>query len=143
VGLELALWRLQSLTICCTSSVVEGRITAAGTVAKGENPFLSDHFVSVDDRSARADIAEGAPCVIMATSGMLEGGPAIDYFKRLASDEKNTLIFVSYQIEGTLGRRVQRGLAETPIVNSDGKIEILKVNPEFLKGIHSAFPEFA
>jgi predicted metal-dependent RNase len=58
---------------------------------------------------------------------MLEGGPVIEYFKQLAGDERNTLVFVSYQIEGTLGRRVQRGLAETPIVNSDGKIEILKV----------------
>jgi len=58
---------------------------------------------------------------------MLEGGPAVDYFRCLASDEKNTLLFVSYQIEGTLGRRVQKGLVETPMINSDGKIEIVKV----------------
>ena len=65
---------------------------------------------------------------MIATSGMLEGGPVIEYFKHLAPDERNTIIFVSYQIEGTLGRRVQKGLAETPIMNSEGKIEILKVN---------------
>jgi len=59
---------------------------------------------------------------------MLEGGPAVDYFKYLASDKNNTIIFVSYQIEGTMGRRVQKGLTETPMINSDGKIEIVKVN---------------
>jgi KH/beta-lactamase-domain protein len=94
---------------------------------EGINPFQSDYFTIVEHPSARQEIIDGPPCIVIATSGMLEGGPVIEYFKQLASDEKNALIFVSYQIEGTLGRRVQKGLAETPIVNSDGKIEILKV----------------
>jgi predicted metal-dependent RNase len=94
---------------------------------EGVNPFQSDYFTIVEHPSARQEIIEGEPCVIIATSGMLEGGPVIEYFKNLSSDERNALVFVSYQIEGTLGRRVQRGLAETPVVNSDGKIEILKV----------------
>jgi KH/beta-lactamase-domain protein len=95
---------------------------------EGINPFQSDYFTIVEHPSARQEIMEGEPCIIIATSGMLEGGPVIEYFKRLAPDERNTIIFVSYQIEGTLGRRVQKGLAETPIMNSEGKIEILKVN---------------
>jgi KH/beta-lactamase-domain protein len=95
---------------------------------EGINPFQSDYFTIVEHPSARQEIMEGEPCIVIATSGMLEGGPVIEYFKHFASDERNTIIFVSYQIEGTLGRRVQRGLAETPIMNSEGKIEILKVN---------------
>jgi predicted metal-dependent RNase len=59
---------------------------------------------------------------------MLEGGPVIEYFKRLASDKRNTIVFVSYQIEGTLGRRVQKGLTETPIISNEGKIEVMKVH---------------
>jgi len=94
---------------------------------EGVNPFQSDYFTIVEHPSARQEIIEGEPCVVIATSGMLEGGPIIEYFKNLAADERNTIIFVSYQIEGTLGRRVQKGLAETPIVNSEGKLEILKV----------------
>jgi len=94
---------------------------------EGVNPFQSDYFTIVEHPSARQEIMEGEPCVVIATSGMLEGGPVIEYFKHFASDERNAVIFVSYQIEGTLGRRVQRGLVETPVVNSDGKIEILKV----------------
>ncbi len=95
---------------------------------KGENPFLSEHFVSVDDKSARPDIAEGGPCIIMATSGMLIGGPALEYFRLLAPDQKNTMIFVNYQIEGTLGRSVLRGLREIPLSDSSGKISVIPVH---------------
>ena len=95
---------------------------------EGVNPFQSDYFTIVEHPSAREEIVDGDQCIIIATSGMLEGGPVIDYFKRLASDERNTIIFVSYQIEGTRGRRVQKGLAETPIINNEGRIEIIKSN---------------
>jgi len=95
---------------------------------EGVNPFQSDYFTIVEHPSAREEIIEGKQSIIIATSGMLEGGPAIDYFKYLAPEKNNTMIFVSYQIEGTLGRRVQKGLGETPMINSDGKIEIVKVN---------------
>jgi len=95
---------------------------------EGVNPFQSDYFTLVEHPSAREEIVDGEQCIIIATSGMLEGGPVIDYFKRLASDKRNTIIFVSYQIEGTRGRRVQKGLAETPIINNEGKIEIIKSN---------------
>jgi len=94
---------------------------------EGVNPFQSDYFTIVEHPSAREEIIEGKECIIMATSGMLEGGPVIEYFKRLSSDKKNTIIFVSYQIEGTLGRRVQKGVSEVPMLNSEGKIEIVKV----------------
>jgi len=95
---------------------------------EGINPFQSDYFTIVEHPSARDEIIDGEPSIIIATSGMLEGGPIIDYFKRLAPDERNTIIFVSYQIEGTLGRRVQKGLAETPMVTTEGRIEVTKAN---------------
>jgi len=95
---------------------------------EGINPFQSDYFTIVEHPSAREEIINGEQSIIIATSGMLEGGPVIDYFKRLAPDEHNTIIFVSYQIEGTLGRRVQKGLTEAPMINSEGKIEVIKVN---------------
>lgn len=97
---------------------------------KGVNPFQSDYFTLVEHPSARENIISGDECIIIATSGMLEGGPMIDYFKRLAHDEHNTMIFVSYQIEGTLGRRVQKGLTEVSMMNSNRKIEVTEVNLE-------------
>ena len=93
----------------------------------GINPFQSDYFTAVEHPSAREEIIEGEPCIVMATAGMLEGGPIIEYFKRLSSDDRNTIIFVSYQIEGTLGRRIQKGLTEAPTISTEGKIELVKV----------------
>ena len=92
------------------------------------NPFQSDYFSVVNHPGDREQIVAGNPAIIMATSGMLEGGPAIDYFKHLASDPKNVLLFVSYQIEGTLGSRLKNGINEVSMMGRNGKIEAIKVN---------------
>jgi len=58
------------------------------------------------------------------------GGPSVEYFKQLAPDPKNSMILVSYQAEGTLGRKVQRGLREIPVVGEEGRTEVIQVNME-------------
>jgi hypothetical protein len=95
---------------------------------KDINPFQSDYFSNVDHPSDREKIAQGDPCVILATSGMMEGGPAIDYFRYLCQDEKNALVFVSYQVEGTLGNRLKNGVREVSLMGRNGKLEAYKVN---------------
>jgi KH/beta-lactamase-domain protein len=92
------------------------------------NPFQSDYFVTVTDPSTRGEIVQGGPCIVLATSGMLEGGPAVDYFKQLASDERNAIVFVSYQIEGTLGNRIRGGLRDVSLMNQNGRMEVIKLN---------------
>ncbi|MEM3000451.1 MAG: beta-CASP ribonuclease aCPSF1 [Candidatus Bathyarchaeia archaeon] len=91
------------------------------------NPFQSDYFTIVEHPSVRQNIIEGEPCIVLATSGMLEGGPVIEYFKNWAGDERNTIIFVSYQIEGTLGRRVQKGVNEVTMIDNEGKMAVVQV----------------
>ena len=78
----------------------------------GQNPFLSEWFTQVDNRDTRDEIIGGEPCIIMATSGMLTGGSSVEYFLNLCDDPRNSIIFVSYQAEKTLGRRVQSGIRE-------------------------------
>lgn len=104
-----------------------GRDVRRSILYDGINPFKSDYFTIVEHPSVRQEIIDGEPCIIMATSGMLEGGPVIDFFKSLAEDDKNSIIFVSYQIEGTMGRRVQKGLPEVTMIDSDGKMGVVKV----------------
>ncbi len=91
------------------------------------NPFQSDYFTIVEHPSIRQSIIEGEPCIVLATSGMLEGGPVIEYFKNWADDESNTIIFVSYQIEGTMGKRVQKGVNEVAMMDNEGKIGVVQV----------------
>ena len=97
------------------------------SIFQGENPFLSDIFVQVDDSEKRKSIiGDGEPSIILATSGMLNGGPVLEHLKGLAGDEKNTLVFVGYQAEGTLGRRIQKGWDEIQLAD-EGKIRNVKI----------------
>jgi predicted metal-dependent RNase len=93
----------------------------------GINPFESDYFTVVKQHDMRDEIVEGGPCIIMATAGMMEGGPVLEYFKRLAPDENNGLIFVSYQVSGTMGNRVQQGMGSAQLYGNDGKMEIINI----------------
>jgi KH/beta-lactamase-domain protein len=94
---------------------------------QGKNPFLSDYFETVSAQDERTDIVKGGPCIILATSGMLIGGPSVHYLKELANDPKNSLIFVSYQVSGTLGNRVQRGFKEFTYVDAKGRTQLVKI----------------
>ncbi|MEE8403318.1 MAG: beta-CASP ribonuclease aCPSF1 [Candidatus Hydrothermarchaeaceae archaeon] len=94
---------------------------------KGKNPFISEIFQKVLNQEMRKNVMEGEPCIIISTSGMLTGGPVIEYLKNLAEDEKNSLVFVGYQAEGSLGRRIQKGWKEIPM-SGNGKTIIVKMN---------------
>jgi predicted metal-dependent RNase len=92
----------------------------------GMNPFLAPCFVQVDSAERREQVMSGDPCVIITTSGMLNGGPVMEYLKGLAPDAKNALVFVGYQAEGTIGRRIQKGWREVPL----GGRETIAINME-------------
>jgi len=57
------------------------------------------------------------PCVVISPAGMLVGGSAVYYLQQLALDKKNGIAMVSYQGEGTPGRK----LLETGKVNIRGR----------------------
>ncbi len=46
------------------------------------------------------------PCVVISPAGMLVGGNAVFYLQELAFDKKNGIALVSYQGEGTPGRKL-------------------------------------
>lgn len=97
----------------------------------GRNPFVSDMFNKVQNHDQRKEIVESQdPAIILSTSGMLTGGNSIEYFKWLCEDERNTLIFVGYQSEGSMGRRVQKGWKEILLEDDDGKTRIFNVEME-------------
>ncbi len=94
---------------------------------RDENPFLSKTFKRVGSAKERQFIMdEEGPCVILATSGMMMGGSSVQYFKALCDNPKNSIVFVCYQAEGSLGRRVQRGEKEINYMSS-GKTELMLV----------------
>jgi len=104
----------------------------------GKNPFISEIFHRVAPKERNDLIDSADPCVIIATSGMLNGGPVIEYLKGLAPNPKNTLMFVGYNAEGTLGSRIQKGWRDLPVYNQktgrNTTIEI-KMNIETIHGL--------
>lgn len=93
-----------------------------------DNPFDSEYFTNVEHPDAREEpLREGTPCIIIATSGMLEGGPVLEYFKNIAPDKKNKILFVSYQVNGTLGRRVLEGAKQVSLIGREGKVEVVTI----------------
>ena len=102
------------------------------SVSQGINPFQSEYFTVVSGPGNRADVLnDEAPSIIMATSGMLEGGPSVEYFKEIAPQDRNRIMFVSYQINGTLGRRVLDGaMNEVSMLDKNGKLKVVPVRCE-------------
>ena len=94
-----------------------------------DNPFDSEYFTNIEHPDAREEpLREESPCIIIATSGMLEGGPVIEYLRNIAPHKKNKILFVSYQVNGTLGRRVMDGARQVSIMAKNGKIEVVSIN---------------
>ena len=102
------------------------------SVSQGINPFQSEYFTVVNGPSNRAEVLnDESPSIIMATSGMLEGGPSVEYFKEIAQSDNNRIMFVSYQINGTLGRRVLDGtMNEVSMLDKNGKLKVIPVRCE-------------
>ncbi|MFB5648875.1 MAG: beta-CASP ribonuclease aCPSF1, partial [Candidatus Nitrosomaritimum aestuariumsis] len=94
-----------------------------------DNPFDSEYFTNIEHGDAREEpMRENSPCIILATSGMLEGGPVLEYFKNIAPDKKSKVLFVSYQVNGTLGRRVLDGSKQATMLGKEGKVEVVTIN---------------
>lgn len=96
-------------------------------IFQDDNPFVSEIFKRIGSPIERKEVLEGGPCIIIATSGMLVGGASVEYFRNLAENPNNTIIFGCYQAAGSLGRQVKEGSKEV-ILGKDYGSESVKVN---------------
>ncbi len=95
-------------------------------ILNNRSPFESEIFEVV--KGEREQVFEKGPSIILASGGMMNGGASVEYFRRLAEDPKNTLVFVGYNSSNSLGRRLQNGTSEVPLPDEDGKMMPVKVN---------------
>jgi Predicted metal-dependent RNase, consists of a metallo-beta-lactamase domain and an RNA-binding KH domain len=96
-------------------------------IENGENPFVTEYFSIIEHPNNRDEALSSGPAIILATSGMLEGGPSVQYFRELAGDSKNKILFVSYQVQGTLGRRVLDGSKQVSLMDEGGRMKIIDI----------------
>lgn len=102
-----------------------------------DDPFHSPNFHTPKSKTKEDVLSE--PSIIVTTSGMLSGGPVLQYLPKLANNPKNTIIFVGYQAEGTNGEKILSG-AKT--ISIDGQeIELnMRIERVRLSG-HADFNE--
>lgn len=100
--LAIAITEIYKLHPECLDNEVRLRI------ADHNDPFSPPGLTYVADvESSKTLQASGQPCIVMAGSGMCEGGRILFHFNRGLSDPKNSVVLVGFMAQHTLGRRIQ------------------------------------
>lgn len=89
----------------------------------GVDPFIFDglSLVRAVAQSKKLNEVEG-PCIIIAASGMCEAGRIRHHLKNGIGDSKNTVFFVGFCAENTLGRHIRDGKQEVNIFGKRHKV---------------------
>ena len=106
---------------------------ARAIMREGENPIWFDGLktiVSADESKALNE--NGEIKVIIASGGMCEGGRIRHHLKHTIWNPDNTILFVGYQANGTLGRIIYDGAKRVKILGEE--IEV-KAEVTLLNGV--------
>lgn len=100
---------------------------------QGINPISFPGLrLSITTEESKAINFDIIPKVIISASGMCEAGRIRHHLKHNLWRENNTILFVGYQAEGTLGRKIVNG---TKLVNLFGEEIQVKAKIESIVGI--------
>lgn len=89
-------------------------------VRQGINPiWFDDICLSVTSDESKQINFDTRPKVILSASGMCEAGRIRHHLKHNLWSEANTVLFVGYQAEGSLGRRIQDGARHVRLFGED------------------------
>ncbi len=93
---------------------------ARDLILRGDNPFEFENlrYIRSQDESANLNKFK-FPKVIISSSGMATAGRVRHHLKHNLWDEKNSLVFVGYQAQGTLGRILLDGVKRVKILGEE------------------------
>ncbi len=93
---------------------------ARAIMREGENPIWFEGLnIIVSAEESKALNAVRGPKVIIASGGMCEGGRICHHLKHNIWNEANTVLFVGYQANGTLGRLIYDGAETVKILGEE------------------------
>jgi KH/beta-lactamase-domain protein len=95
-------------------------------ILQNDSPFTAELFMEAKAQDRQA-VLEDKGAIIMASSGMLTGGPSVHYLHNMAENPRNKLVFVGWQGEGSTGRKIQSGIKSLPITAENGKTKEVKI----------------
>lgn len=85
--------------------------------------FTDNHIFKVFDNFVSKRLVKKTRKVIIAGNGMAHGGRIMNYLYKGLPKEKNSVIFVGYQAEDTIGRMIQDGDKYVRINNKNVKVD--------------------
>ncbi|MBA5764211.1 MBL fold metallo-hydrolase [Vibrio sp. 404] len=96
---------------------------AKDRLAAQRHPLAFEQCITVNDHRYHLALvnrlrSKGEASIVVAASGMCQGGRIMDYLKALLPDVRTDVLLAGYQAEGTLGRSIQNGDME---INIDGE----------------------
>lgn len=107
-----------SIYMQCSTDCFDEEIKAV--MKRGENPLVFEGlktYVTIEEsKKLNADMS---PKVIISASGMCEAGRVCHHLKYNLWKKNNTILFVGYQAEGTLGRRILDGAESVKIYGDE------------------------
>ncbi len=102
-------------TVCAAYAAFPDALTPAlrRHLLNGGKPFFGGVVQPVETPQGRERVLAGPPGAIIASSGMLTGGPSVWYAERLVGDAQSAILFSGYLDDEAPGRRLL-DLAEAP-----------------------------
>jgi len=80
-------------------------------------------FITKTAEESRKIRREKGPKIIIAGSGMSTGGRILTHEVNYLPDPRNMILFIGFQVKGTLGRRIKEGEKEIRIMGQDVRVE--------------------
>lgn len=104
-------------------------------ILQGDNPldFKNLTFTLTSEESRQLNF-DKTPKVIISASGMCEAGRIRHHLKHNLWDPKNSIVFVGYQAQGTLGRALIEGTKEVTLFGEDIQVKAEIYNLEGFSG---------
>jgi metallo-beta-lactamase family protein len=86
-------------------------------------------YIRSADESRKLNALDG-PAIIISASGMCESGRILHHLANHAQNERNVILIVGYQAEGTLGRRIVEGETRLRILGREveRRAAVVKMN---------------
>ncbi|MDX2479908.1 MAG: MBL fold metallo-hydrolase, partial [Desulfuromusa sp.] len=105
-------------------------------VVDGRHPLSFEQLTTIDSHQDHLHAVKylqkhGRSCIVIAGSGMCNGGRIQTYLKALLGDQRTDVLFVGYQAEGTPGHKIQKYGPRNGYVELDGQ------NYPIAAGIHT------
>lgn len=112
---------------------------ALKVISKGRHPLSFEQLLTIDGHADHIQVVNylkqtARPVVVIAASGMCNGGRIQNYLKALIEDKRTDILFIGYQARGTVGAQIQSGGGRNGSIRIDGESYRLNARVHQLNG---------